>query len=109
MKNLVLLALFLLSTIVFTGCINTSDFKDPDLQVPSISVASSSIVDGKLLTATAADRKPNDPIGLNQSPALSWTAVYIPTGELHLHGHLDPASVRMRTTLTEADPVVTNC
>ena len=34
---------------------------------------------------------------------------YIPTGELHLHGHLDPASRRMRSTLTEADPVVTNC
>lgn len=35
--------------------------------------------------------------------------MYIPTGELHLHGHLDPASRRERATLTEADPVVTNC
>ena len=31
--------------------------------------------------------------------------LYIPTGKLHLHGHLDPASRRMRSTLTEADPI----
>jgi len=76
MKKLFLFGLILLSTIlIFTGCVNSGDFKDPDLEAPSISVTSSSIVDGKLLTATAAARKPNDPIGLNQSPALSWEAV----------------------------------
>ncbi|OXS26465.1 MAG: hypothetical protein BI182_15405 [Acetobacterium sp. MES1] len=35
--------------------------------------------------------------------------VYIPTGKLHLHDHFDPASRRVRSTLTEAEPVVTKC
>ncbi|WP_414150097.1 hypothetical protein ACIZ62_10215 [Acetobacterium carbinolicum] len=35
--------------------------------------------------------------------------MYIPTGKLHLHGHFDPASRRMSSTLTEAEPVVTKC
>ena len=35
--------------------------------------------------------------------------VYIPTSKLHLHGHSAPASRRVRSTLTEAEPVVTKC
>lgn len=35
--------------------------------------------------------------------------LYIPTGKLHLHDHFDPASRRVRSTLTEAEPVVTKC
>jgi len=36
-------------------------------------------------------------------------SLYIPTSKLHLHGHSAPASRRVRSTLTEAEPVVTKC
>ena len=35
--------------------------------------------------------------------------VYIPTGKLHLHGHFDPTSRRVRSTLAEAEPLITKC
>lgn len=46
------------------------------LNVPAISVTSVSVNrDGKLMTAAAADRTPNSPLGGNRSPQLSWEAV----------------------------------
>jgi hypothetical protein len=38
-----------------------------------------------------------------------WDKMYILTYELHLHGHLGPASRRMRPALTVADPVLATC
>ena len=40
-----------------------------------IEVNSDSIRDGRLLTACAADRQPNDPMGENISPEISWDDV----------------------------------
>ncbi len=31
--------------------------------------------------------------------------LYIPTGEYHLHGLLEPVSRKMRTTSTETEPI----
>ncbi len=76
MKKLLLIAVTMLSAIMlFSGCGNGGTFSDVSLDVPTITVTSPSIVGGKLLTAVAADKKPNSPLGENQSPALSWESV----------------------------------
>lgn len=74
MKHLHYLTTTFVCLLLFTGC-GYGDFKDSDLNVPVIEVTSSSIVDGKLAQACAANKKPNDPLGENQSPALRWDAV----------------------------------
>ena len=63
------------SVLLLTGCGVNGPFTDTNLKVPTLTITSSSIVKGKLLTVTAADKKPNAPLGENQSPALSWESV----------------------------------
>lgn len=76
MKKILLLTITALSLVlIFTGCGIGRTFTDASLNVPIITVTSSSIVDGKLLTATAAAKNSNDPLGENQSPALSWESI----------------------------------
>jgi glucose-6-phosphate isomerase len=54
--------------------------------------------------AAAKDLSADD---LEHNFAYQYAAImYIPADELHLHGHLEPASRRMRPILTEADPLV---
>lgn len=49
---------------------------DLNLNVPGIKITSSSIdKDGKLMTECAADQSPNQPLGKNKSPQLSWNEV----------------------------------
>jgi len=62
-------------SLLITGCGLRSEFKDARLDVPTIKVRSTSIVEGNLLTATAADKKSNNPLGENKSPAVSWESV----------------------------------
>jgi phosphatidylethanolamine-binding protein (PEBP) family uncharacterized protein len=51
-------------------------FTDLLLDVPQIAVVSASINEaGELPRETAANKKPNDPLGNNQSPHLSWEPV----------------------------------
>lgn len=67
---LIFTMLFLLSS-----C-SRSEFSDLSLDVPNIDVTSASIdVNGRLDTATTADKKQNDPRGSNQSPQTSWASV----------------------------------
>ncbi len=61
--------------LLITGCGLRSEFTDASLDVPAIEVTSTSIVEGKLLTTTAADKKSNNPLGENKSPAVSWESV----------------------------------
>lgn len=59
---------------IFAAC--NKEEQVTEKAVPSINVTSESInQDGRLLTITAADHAPNDPLGKNQSPELSWEAV----------------------------------
>jgi len=74
MKKILSLTTLLISILLISGC-SLVEFKDADLDVPTISVSSSSIVDEKFSSTIAADKKSNDPIGENHSPALSWEAV----------------------------------
>ena len=70
---IVLLVIFVISGIA--GCTH-SKFEDTELDVPQITVSSDSIDEtGKLLIDTVADKKPNNPLGSNQSPQLTWDAV----------------------------------
>jgi len=70
---IVLLVIFVIWGIV--GCTNPK-FEDTELDVPQITVSSDSIDEtGKLLIDTVADKKPNNPLGSNQSPQLTWDAV----------------------------------
>lgn len=71
MKKICIFSLLLL----LTGCASKSVFTDANLDVPIIKVTSTSIEDGQLSTITVADRTPNNPLGDNQSPAVSWDAV----------------------------------
>lgn len=65
---------FLCIVCMFTGC--NKKFADADLDVKQIQVSSTSITkEGKLLTATAANKKTNNPPGLNASPQVSWEEV----------------------------------
>lgn len=51
-------------------------FEDLQLDVPNIAISSTSInEDNEFVRETLADKKPNDPLGENQSPQLSWEAV----------------------------------
>ena len=69
----ILLSLVIIGS--FAGCTH-SKFEDISLEVPQIAVSSNSIDDtGKLLVETAAGKKPNNPLGSNQSPQLTWDAV----------------------------------
>ncbi|MDR0292883.1 MAG: hypothetical protein LBH95_01870 [Oscillospiraceae bacterium] len=68
-----MLVLFIITGV--SGCTRPK-FEDAALNVPQIAVSSDSVDEtGKLLTETAADRKPNNPLGSNQSPHLAWDAV----------------------------------
>lgn len=70
---IILLVTFIVSST--TGC-TSPQFEDAVLDVPQIAVSSDSIDEAsKLLTETAADKKPNNPLGNNQSPQLTWDAV----------------------------------
>lgn len=73
----VLMITVIMSTclLVFTGCGLSSEFTDARLDVPTITVTSTSIEGGKLSTNTAADKKSNNPIGKNYSPAVNWESV----------------------------------
>lgn len=65
-------ALLLLGLIACGG----ETFTDSELEVPAMKVQSASTTeDGKLRTACAAGRSPNDPLGQNQSPGLAWDSV----------------------------------
>ena len=76
MKKTFILGVMLLSSMLFfTGCGSSGTFTDAELGAPTITVTSTSIVEGKLVTAVAADSERNNPRGENQSPALSWEAV----------------------------------
>lgn len=68
----------IIGVIIMMGLFSSCHSKSADVQldVPEITVTSSSIdQDEKLLTETAADRSPNEPLGNNKSPQLSWDAV----------------------------------
>lgn len=73
-----IVALLILSIALgISGCSEGHrEFEDSDLDVPQIAVSSGSIDEaGNLLTETAADKSPNDPLGSNESPQLTWDAV----------------------------------
>ena len=73
-----IVALLLLAiALALSGCAeNHREFEDSALDVPQIAVSSDSIDEaGNLLTETAADKNPNDPMGNNESPQLTWDAV----------------------------------
>ncbi len=74
-KLLILTATTLTGLFLITGCGLSGEFKDASLDVPKITVTSTSIVEGKLLSSTAADKKSNNPLGKNQSPDVSWESV----------------------------------
>jgi phosphatidylethanolamine-binding protein (PEBP) family uncharacterized protein len=70
---IVLLAIMVITCI--SGCAGVK-FEDVALDVSHITVSSDSIDEtGKLPIETAADKKPNNPLGGNQSPSLTWAAV----------------------------------
>ena len=72
-KGFVFISAILLVFLV--GC-GQQEFTDVKLDILEIDVSSESITaDGKLLTICGADKAPNDPLGENQSPQLSWKAV----------------------------------
>ena len=60
-----------------SGCTESHrEFEDSTLDVPQIAVSSDSIDEaGNLLAETAADKSPNNPLGSNESPQLTWDAV----------------------------------
>jgi hypothetical protein len=74
-KLLILISTILIALLLITGCGLSGEFTDINLDVPTITVNSTSIVEGKLLTASAAGKKSNDPIGKNKSPAVNWESV----------------------------------
>lgn len=74
-KLLILTTLIMAVLLLITGCASSGNITAAKPEVLTITVTSTSIVDGKLLTTTAADKKPNHPLGGNQSPAVSWDAV----------------------------------
>jgi phosphatidylethanolamine-binding protein (PEBP) family uncharacterized protein len=67
----------LLTFLGFSGCTHGHRmFEDIALDVPEIAVSSDSIdAAGGLLIETGADKKPNNSLGRNQSPQLTWEAV----------------------------------
>ena len=74
-KGTIILCLVCLMLAIMS-CGNNAASLEGGIDVPEITVGSDSITsDGKLLTACAADKAPNDPRGANQSPQLSWDAV----------------------------------
>ena len=69
------LMLVALITLCVASC-NNADSKNTALDVPSITVASASLNEnGRLMTATVANKNINDPVGENESPQLTWDAV----------------------------------
>lgn len=75
MKAIVVFLSTILIAFSTAGCTH-SQFEDTTLDVPQIIVSSDSIDEtGKLLDEAAADKKPNNPLGSNQSPQLTWNAV----------------------------------
>lgn len=76
MKKQRLTILILCAALLLAACGKGKANMTDSITVPTITVSSSSITEGgRLLTACAADKAPNDPMGENQSPALSWQAV----------------------------------
>lgn len=76
MKFGVLIILLVLTIVLVISACTRKKSEDIELDVPQIAVSSDSIdITGRLLTETAADRKPNKPPGRNQSPQLTWDAV----------------------------------
>jgi phosphatidylethanolamine-binding protein (PEBP) family uncharacterized protein len=74
-KLLVLTTIILTNLLLTTGCGLSGEFSDTTLNVPEITVTSKSIVEGELLTTTAANKKSNNPSGENKSPQVSWELV----------------------------------
>ncbi len=74
-KSLILTITMLIGLLLIAGCGLNGEFTDASLDVPTIKVNSTSIVEGKLLTTTGADKKSNNPLGENHSPAVSWESV----------------------------------
>lgn len=76
-QAVIIILLVLLIVLSIAGCSDTHrEFEDAEIDVPEITVSSGSIDEaGKLLIDTAADKKPNNPLGSNQSPQLTWDAV----------------------------------
>jgi phosphatidylethanolamine-binding protein (PEBP) family uncharacterized protein len=71
--KIILLLVFIISTA--TGCKNSA-FEDIELNVLQITVTSNSIDEtGRLLIETAANKRPNNPLGSNQSPNLIWDEI----------------------------------
>lgn len=74
-KGVMVSVIFIIMAFCIMGC-NQRAFEDEVLDVEQIEVTSDSIDEtGKLLTATTANKKPNDPLGDNQSPQLTWEEV----------------------------------
>lgn len=70
---IIMLVIFIVSKIA--RCTRPK-FEDIALDVPQIEVLSNSIdVLGNLVIETAANKKPNNPLGSNQSPQITWEAV----------------------------------
>ena len=75
MKRQIAGLLCIIMIFALTAC-GGDEFANLTLDVPSIEVKSASIdATGRLDTATAANNKPNDPLGNNYSPQVSWSAV----------------------------------
>lgn len=75
MKRKLITSIMFIAIISLVGCAVYGEFKDAELDVPTIVVESDSIKDGNLITAISASKAPNNPIGENQSPQLSWESV----------------------------------
>ncbi len=72
MRKILVVSILVLA-LVLSAC---GKFEDAPLEVPEMKLTSESINnEGKLLTATAADKGSNNPTGENQSPQLAWEAV----------------------------------
>lgn len=72
----VIVALLVFSVLMLITSCSGRKFEDLSLDVPEIIVSSGSIDEtGRLLTEVAADKSPNNPLGGNQSPGLTWETV----------------------------------
>jgi len=75
LKRVIVVLLAFCVLMLNTSC-SSRKFEDLSLDVPEITVSSNSIDEaGRLLTETAADKSPNNPLGGNQSPGMTWEAV----------------------------------
>lgn len=75
-KLLILAAIIITGILLITGCASSSgQSAETKPEILPITVSSTSIIDGKLLTVTAANKNPNNPLGENLSPAVSWEPV----------------------------------